>query len=520
MDFLRELLKMKEGFMPDLESMTDQQLVDLCREIGEEDACKMDADGRLVNREQLIRDLQTGSIGDADIDTPMGPREDVDMSYDHVERDHDEAYEPDQQDVDHNEDAIRDDMGEQQPMEAYTNLRKSFNLYKPSFNLYKPVKMKKGVMQKSVKTTKENVDMEQARTMHRWREADLQHRDEDARAEVSVPREIDRTKHANALAVWNDSMQKQETLEMVWPKLVAAMQTIKESTYKKIPGSLGGKKVAKVLLKEDTIPVVKFKDPYNKLVTPAHGGLQKDVTNKSADKAIEDEIGDAGTKGMKKKDRPYMEKPRFRDWLTANMIFNMTRSGELAGNMKLGESKGYAGKHPKKIKSVAGQGRGKVSVIANDGTKHTVLAKDTGGAMPKVGELITKYISEGVSKKKISEAKQMCEWFARCKNPATGTTPHSILGKVPTCDRCHKFARAARASTSRLRSATDEDRGKKLGEGAKQDLVSTVKDLIRKDKKHQAFLKARYPSVKQQKDIGKSHESTKLKGAAHRRTEK
>lgn len=293
MDFLRELLKMKEGFMPDLESMTDQQLVDLCREIGEEDACKMDADGRLVNREQLIRDLQTGSIGDADIDTPMGPREDVDMSYDHVERDHDEAYEPDQQDVDHNEDAIRDDMGEQQPMEAYTNLRKSFNLHKPSFNLYKPVKMKKGLMQKGVKTTKENVDMEQARTMHRWREADLQHRDEDARAEVSVPREIDRTKHANALAVWNDSMQKQETLEMVWPKLVAAMQTIKESTYKKIPGSLGGKKVAKVLLKEDTIPVVKFKDPYNKLVTPAHGGLQKDVTNKSVDKAIEDEIGRA-----------------------------------------------------------------------------------------------------------------------------------------------------------------------------------------------------------------------------------
>jgi len=35
---------------------------------------------------------------------------------------------------------------------------------------------------------------------------------------------------------------------------------------------------------------------------------------------------------------------------------------------------------------------------------------------------------------------QRCEWFLLCTNPATGTTPHPILGDVPTCDRCHKFA--------------------------------------------------------------------------------
>lgn len=33
-----------------------------------------------------------------------------------------------------------------------------------------------------------------------------------------------------------------------------------------------------------------------------------------------------------------------------------------------------------------------------------------------------------------------CAWFARCTNPATGTTSHPVLGSVPTCDRCHTFA--------------------------------------------------------------------------------
>jgi len=35
-----------------------------------------------------------------------------------------------------------------------------------------------------------------------------------------------------------------------------------------------------------------------------------------------------------------------------------------------------------------------------------------------------------------------CRWFARCGRPATGTTPHPILGQVPTCARCDAFAKS------------------------------------------------------------------------------
>jgi hypothetical protein len=34
----------------------------------------------------------------------------------------------------------------------------------------------------------------------------------------------------------------------------------------------------------------------------------------------------------------------------------------------------------------------------------------------------------------------ICRWFLKCGRPATGTTPHPVLGDVPTCDRCHTFA--------------------------------------------------------------------------------
>lgn len=37
----------------------------------------------------------------------------------------------------------------------------------------------------------------------------------------------------------------------------------------------------------------------------------------------------------------------------------------------------------------------------------------------------------------------LCQWFLRCARPATGVTPHPILGEVPTCDRCHKIATGA-----------------------------------------------------------------------------
>jgi hypothetical protein len=34
---------------------------------------------------------------------------------------------------------------------------------------------------------------------------------------------------------------------------------------------------------------------------------------------------------------------------------------------------------------------------------------------------------------------RLCQWFALCDQPATGTMPHPILGDVPICDRCREF---------------------------------------------------------------------------------
>ena len=41
-----------------------------------------------------------------------------------------------------------------------------------------------------------------------------------------VPVEIDRTKHAHVLEVWNDCLMNCETLEMVWPQLVKAIASL------------------------------------------------------------------------------------------------------------------------------------------------------------------------------------------------------------------------------------------------------------------------------------------------------
>lgn len=50
---------------------------------------------------------------------------------------------------------------------------------------------------------------------------------------------------------------------------------------------------------------------------------------------------------------------------------------------------------------------------------------------------LTRMLAErGISIKLI----EPCRWFAGCTNEATCTTPHPVLGDVPTCDRCHKFA--------------------------------------------------------------------------------
>lgn len=31
-----------------------------------------------------------------------------------------------------------------------------------------------------------------------------------------------------------------------------------------------------------------------------------------------------------------------------------------------------------------------------------------------------------------------CQWFALCPNAATQTRDHTVLGKVPICDKCQE----------------------------------------------------------------------------------
>lgn len=38
-----------------------------------------------------------------------------------------------------------------------------------------------------------------------------------------------------------------------------------------------------------------------------------------------------------------------------------------------------------------------------------------------------------------------CRWFLRCDAPATTTVEHSILGPVPCCAKCAKFATGGRS---------------------------------------------------------------------------
>lgn len=43
-----------------------------------------------------------------------------------------------------------------------------------------------------------------------------------------VPVEIDRAKHRHVLAVWNECMEECASLEMTWPRLVAAFRKVSE----------------------------------------------------------------------------------------------------------------------------------------------------------------------------------------------------------------------------------------------------------------------------------------------------
>jgi len=59
--------------------------------------------------------------------------------------------------------------------------------------------------------------------------------------------------------------------------------------------------------------------------------------------------------------------------------------------------------------------------------------KQVAGASPRV-------TSKSMAKRLAVQRPAVCQWFLRCGAPATGTTPHPILGAVPTCDRCAHFA--------------------------------------------------------------------------------
>lgn len=41
--------------------------------------------------------------------------------------------------------------------------------------------------------------------------------------------------------------------------------------------------------------------------------------------------------------------------------------------------------------------------------------------------------------------KTICQWFLKCRNVATTTEPHPILGDVPICARCQARVRRMEA---------------------------------------------------------------------------
>jgi hypothetical protein len=58
-----------------------------------------------------------------------------------------------------------------------------------------------------------------------------------------------------------------------------------------------------------------------------------------------------------------------------------------------------------------------------------------------------------------SEARPLglCEWFALCRNQASGTLAHPVLGEVAICDRCR--AKVERIRSSRASRLSELSRG-------------------------------------------------------------
>lgn len=78
----------------------------------------------------------------------------------------------------------------------------------------------------------------------------------------------------------------------------------------------------------------------------------------------------------------------------------MARSGALARKRKSSKKSAvkknpvseYRGKHPTRIKSVAGAGTGVVHLTTNAGHRYHIDARDVGGVMPRLGEEVDKYL--------------------------------------------------------------------------------------------------------------------------------
>lgn len=94
----------------------------------------------------------------------------------------------------------------------------------------------------------------------------------------------------------------------------------------------------------------------------------------------------------------------------------------------------------------------------------------------KINSLLEAYqtnLQKMIAKKRksASAGKQQCEWFAGCKNPATGSTPHPVFPNgVPTCPKCHKFATGeVRESLGFNESEKDPFPGERQGERRQND---------------------------------------------------
>jgi hypothetical protein len=74
--------------------------------------------------------------------------------------------------------------------------------------------------------------------------------------------------------------------------------------------------------------------------------------------------------------------------------------------------------------------------------------EESGASVAELRALLTELFVKAMGDNMIEETPRPagdnalvdCRWFIQCGRKATGTTKHPIMGDVPTCDRCAKFA--------------------------------------------------------------------------------